>query len=227
VDPAELSVAPDPPEKRVNPVEMDNLDPQVSTAPWANAALPVCLVSRELKDTEDCQERMVPRELKDNKASLETWENPVRSVLPAQWVPVVPVVSVVALDPQDLRVSVVVTDFQALEVPQDLLDPQDLRVFQANRAPREIKDNKDPKEAVASKVHEEKMVCQAPLVSRVFKEPLVWMVPMERKVPEETWVCKELQDSLDPEAHPVPLVIPEWLDPRVSRVNLVFLDSAV
>jgi len=221
------SEALDLPERRANPAVTDNQDPRVLMDQWASADLQACLVSRVLKDTGVCPVPTAQRELRDNRVSQETSESQVPSVSPVQWVPVAPAVSAVASDPQDPRVFVVATDFQAQAVLLVPLDPRVPQESPASPDPRETKDSKDPREALAFKDLAERTDCLDLLENREFKELPVWTAPTERKVPAETWASKAPLDSPDPEAL---LVLPEtleWLVPRVSRDNLVFLDSAV
>jgi len=221
------SEALDLPERRANPAVTDNQDPRVLMDQWASADHQACLVSRVLKDTGVCPVPTAQRELRDNRVSQETSESQVPSVSPVQWVPVGPAVSAVASDPQDPRVFVVATDFQAQAVLLVPLDPRVPQESPASPDPRETKDSKDPREALAFKDLAERTDCLDLLENREFKELPVWTAPTERKVPAETWASKAPLDSPDPEA---PLVLPEtleWLVPRVSRDNLVFLDSAV
>jgi len=221
------SEVPDLPERRVNPAVTDNQDPRVLMDQWASADLQACLVSRVLKDTGVCPVPTARRELRDNRVSQETSESQDPSVSPAQWVHVAPAVSAAVSDPQDPRVFVVATDFQAQAV---LLVPLDPRVPQESPASpdlRETKDSKDPREALAFKALAERTACLDLPENPESKELPVWMAPTERKVPAETWASKVPLDSQDPED---PLVLPEtleWLVPRVSRDNLVFLASAV
>lgn len=200
---------------------MANLDPRAFKDQWESADPQECQDFQAPRDTGDCLELTVLRDLKGNKVSPETWESPVRSVLLVQWVPVAQVESVVALDPQAPRVFVVATDFQAQEAPPDLSDPRDPQESPASPDPREIKDSRDLRAAAEFKVHAERTGCPDRQESPVFKEPQVSMAPTERRDPEETWESREPQDSQDPEDLPVPPEIPEWADPRVSRVNLV------
>merc|ERR1719244_1224872 len=83
---------------------MANLDPRAIKDQWESAVPQECQDFQAQRDTGDCLELTVPRDLKGNKVSPETWESPVQSVLPVQWVPVAQVESVVALDPQAPRI---------------------------------------------------------------------------------------------------------------------------
>lgn len=223
----DLSEVADQLERRVNQAVTDNQGHRVSTDQWANVDHRECLVFRELRDTGDCPALTARREPRDNKVSPETSESPDPWVSPVQWVRVVRAESADASGHQVRRVFAAAMDFPDREDRQVPSDPRVPPESPANPAPRVIKDNKDPKAAVAFKVHVERTVCPDLPENRVFKVLPVWMAPTEKKVPEETWASKERRDSPAPEDLPVLPATLEWADPRVSRDNLEFLDFAV
>lgn len=212
---------PDLPEKRVNLAVTDNPDHRVFKDQWASVDRRACRVSREPKDTGVFLVQMAQRELRDNKVSPETSENPDPWVSPVQSAPVVPAVSVAVSDPQAPLVSVAATVFPAQEVLPVPLGLRVLPAFPANPDPKETKANKDLKAAPESKDPAERTVFPDLPENPEFKERPVWMVPTERKVPVVTWESKVLPASQDQEVLPVLLVTLAWLVPRVSRVNLV------
>lgn len=179
---------------------------QVAQEPEAHQEYPACLVKKDTRATEGCQEPKVNRarqETKDLRVKLDQWdprvqwdleelkEKQVKMESQARLVCVVLMVYLVHQAHKGLLVHLAHQDSQEYQEPKEIEDSQVLKVL------RDYKDREEP------------MVYQVSLERQELQANLDWMVKMDLKVLVESQVQPDCLDFQVPE---VWLVWPEIQD---------------